>query len=51
MIQARGEHQENEDQRVDVECRGNLAPQEAPAGKVCQAGPANQESLGKLADL
>lgn len=48
---ARGEHQENEGQKEDVECQGNLAPQEAPAGKVCQAGLANQESLGKLADL
>ena len=38
-------------QKEGEECRANLAPQEAPADKVCQEGRGNQERRGKLADL
>jgi len=38
-------------QKEGEECRGNLAPLEAPEDKACQEGLGSQESPENLADL
>ena len=45
------ERPESVDQREGEECRGNLAPLEAPEDKACREGRGSQESPENLADL
>ena len=51
IAQVKEERPESVVQKEGEECRGNLAPLEAPEDKACREGRGSQESLGNLADL
>ena len=51
IAQVKEERPESVDQREGEECRGNLAPLEAPEDKACREGRGSQESPENLADL